>query len=196
MLKLPPPIWALLYILIAAAIGWTLGWPKLLGLPLVPLGIALVAVALIPPVWAIVLFRREGTEVNPTSPANRKLVTSGPYRFTRNPMYLGLVILTLGIAVWVGAWPMFIAPIAVFATANWVHTPSKKIRCAVSSARRMTATLGGCGGGCSVGSRYLLSCARGPDGRKAPKLASSEAHAALAWPRSYSDAGERRPRST
>lgn len=81
------------------------------------------AVALIPPVWAIVLFRREGTEVSPTSPANRKLVTSGPYRFTRNPMYLGLVILTLGIAVWVGAWPMFIAPIAVFATANWVHIP-------------------------------------------------------------------------
>jgi hypothetical protein len=95
MLKLPPPIWALVYILIAAAIGWALGWPKLLGLPLPPLGIALVAVALIPPVWAIVLFRREGTEVNPTSPANRKLVTSGPYRFTRNPMYLGLVILTL-----------------------------------------------------------------------------------------------------
>jgi steroid 5-alpha reductase family enzyme len=47
----------------------------------------------------------------------------GIYRFTRNPMYLGLVILTLGIAVWVGAWPMFIAPIAVFATANWVHIP-------------------------------------------------------------------------
>jgi protein-S-isoprenylcysteine O-methyltransferase Ste14 len=123
MLKLPPPIWALVYILIAAAISWALGWPKLLGLPLASLGIALVAVALIPPVWAIVLFRREGTEVNPTSPANRKLVTSGPYRFTRNPMYLGLVILTLGIAVWVGAWPMFIAPIAVFATANWVHIP-------------------------------------------------------------------------
>ena len=82
-----------------------------------------VAVAWIPPVWAIVLFRGEGTEVNPTSPANRKLVTSGPYRFTRNPMYLGLVIVTLGIAVWVGAWPMFIAPVAVFATLNWVHIP-------------------------------------------------------------------------
>ncbi len=123
MLKLPPPIWALVYVLIAAAISWSLGWPKFLGLPLAPLGIALVAVAWIPSVWAIVLFRREGTEVSPTSPANRTLVTSGPYRFTRNPMYLGLVIVTLGIAVWVGAWPMFIAPIAVFATANWIHIP-------------------------------------------------------------------------
>ena len=81
MLKLPPPIWALVYVLIAAAISWSLGWPKFLGLPLAPLGIALVAVAWIPPVWAIVLFRREGTEVSPTSPANRTLVTSGPYRY-------------------------------------------------------------------------------------------------------------------
>ena len=38
-------------------------------------------------------------------------------------MYLGLVLVTLGIALWVGAWPMFFAPIAIFATANWVHIP-------------------------------------------------------------------------
>jgi protein-S-isoprenylcysteine O-methyltransferase Ste14 len=74
--------------------------------------ILLVATSWILPVWAIVLFRREGTEVEPTSPTNRKLVTSGPYQFTRNPMYLGLVILTLDIAIWVGAWPMFGAPVA------------------------------------------------------------------------------------
>jgi protein-S-isoprenylcysteine O-methyltransferase Ste14 len=38
-------------------------------------------------------------------------------------MYLGLVLVTLGIALWVGAWPMLLAPIATFATANWVHIP-------------------------------------------------------------------------
>jgi protein-S-isoprenylcysteine O-methyltransferase Ste14 len=43
-------------------------------------------------------------------------------------MYLGLVIVTLGIAVWVGAWPMFLAPIAVLATANWVHIPFEKAK--------------------------------------------------------------------
>ena len=89
------------------------------------------AVAFIAPVWAFVLFRREGTEIDPTSPTNRKLITSGPYQFTRNPMYLGLVILALGVALWVGAWPMFIAPVAIFATANWVHIPFEeaKMRC-------------------------------------------------------------------
>ena len=128
MLKLAPPVWALLYVLFAAVTSWSLGWPKFPGLPLVPLGIALVAVAWILPVWAIVLFRREGTEVNPTSPVNRTLVTVGPYQFSRNPMYLGLVILTLGIAVWVGAWPMLIAPFAVFATTNWVHIPFEEAK--------------------------------------------------------------------
>ena len=86
------------------------------------------AVAFIPPLWAIVLFRREGTEVNPTSPANRKLVTTGPYQFTRNPMYLGLVIFALGVALWIGAWPMFVAPVAIFATAEWVHIPFEEAK--------------------------------------------------------------------
>jgi len=127
-LGLPPPIWALVYVLLAAAISWLLGWPKMPGFPLPPLGIALVTVPWILPVWAIILFRREGTEVNPTSSTNRRLVTSGPYRLTRYPMYLGLVVVTLGIAVWVGAWPMFLAPIAVFATANWVHIPFEEAK--------------------------------------------------------------------
>jgi len=128
MLKLPPPIWTLIYLLVCAALSWWLGWPALPGLPIPLLGIALVVIAFIAPVWAFVLFRREGTEIEPTSPTNRALVTSGPYAFTRNPMYSGLVLLALGIAIWVGAWPMLIAPVAVFATANWVHIPFEEAK--------------------------------------------------------------------
>jgi protein-S-isoprenylcysteine O-methyltransferase Ste14 len=128
MLKLPPPLWALLFVLVCAGVSWTLGWPRLPGLPLPLLGLALVVLGAVPPLWAIMLFRREGTELNPTSPANAKLVTGGPFRFTRNPMYLGLVIETLGIAVWVGAWPMFAAPLALFVTSNWVHIPFEEAK--------------------------------------------------------------------
>src|SRR5579872_161342 len=124
MLRLPPPVWALVYVVLAAAISWQLDWPKVPGFPLRYLGVALATVPWILPVWAVAVLRREGTEINPTSPTNRKLVVIGPYRLTRNPMYLGLLIVTLGIAVLIGAWPMFLAPLAVFASANSVHTPN------------------------------------------------------------------------
>jgi protein-S-isoprenylcysteine O-methyltransferase Ste14 len=128
MLKLPPPIWGLAYVLIAAGMSGLTGWAQVPGLPLVPFAVALIVLGLALSVTAAVLFRREGTELNPTSTANRRLVTSGPFRLTRNPMYLGLVIVTLGIAFWVGAWPMFLAPIATFATANWVHIPFEEAK--------------------------------------------------------------------
>jgi len=128
MLKLPPPIWAAIYVLLAVGVNRLLGGPKLPGLPVVPLGISLVAIAWIPSLWAFILFRRAGTEINPTSTVNRALVTSGPYRFTRNPMYLGLVVLTLGVAIWIGSWPYFVAPVAMFATANWAHIPFEEAK--------------------------------------------------------------------
>ena len=126
MLKLPPPIWALIYVLLATAAAWALGWPSLARSA--PLGIALTFGGWILPVWAIVLFRRAGTETNPTSPANKALVVAGPYRFTRNPMYLGVTIVTLGIAIWVGSWPLYLAPLATFATANFVHIPFEEAK--------------------------------------------------------------------
>ena len=128
MIKLPPPIWALIYVLVTLAISWLLGWPDLPGLPLPSFGIALALIPWALPVWAFLMFRRAGTEIDPTSPTNRALVVDGPYRYTRNPMYLGLVLVTLGIAIGIGAWPMFLAPVAVFATANWVHIPFEEAK--------------------------------------------------------------------
>lgn len=128
MLKLPPPVWALAYLLIAAAISYVAGAPRVPGLPIVPLGIMLVIAGVALAATAAMLFRREGTDLKPTSPTNRKLVTSGPFRFTRNPMYLGLVLFTSGIAIWIGAWPMFLVPVAIFVTVSLVHIPFEEAK--------------------------------------------------------------------
>ena len=128
MLRLPPPIWAMIYLGLAALVSWALGWPKLPGLPQPWIGGAIFFLAWIMPVWAIRLFQVEGTEIDPTSETNRKLVVSGPYRITRNPMYLGLTISMLGLAIWLGDWPFFLVPIAVFATANFAHIPFEEAK--------------------------------------------------------------------
>ncbi|HLH50272.1 MAG TPA: isoprenylcysteine carboxylmethyltransferase family protein [Roseiarcus sp.] len=128
MVKLPPPLWTAIFLAIAAALSAAADWPRPPGLPIVWLGAALVAIGVAFSAAAALLFRREGTELNPISSANRKLVTSGPFQYTRNPMYLSLVVISLGAAIWIGAWPMFLAPLATFATANWVHIPFEEAK--------------------------------------------------------------------
>ncbi len=54
-------------------------------------------------------FRRAGTTVNPLSPAlATSLVTSGIYRYTRNPMYLGHSVILLG-------WALYLQNVAALA---------------------------------------------------------------------------------
>jgi protein-S-isoprenylcysteine O-methyltransferase Ste14 len=125
---LPPPVWVLVYIVIGVGVSYLFGWPRITGLPIIWLGILLIIGAGVLMAFAIRLFRREGTEIDPNSTTNRKLVTTGPYRFTRNPMYLGWAIVTLGVACLIGTWPMFVASIAFFATMNWVQIPFEEIK--------------------------------------------------------------------
>ncbi len=54
--------------------------------------------------------RQAGTNVDPRQPATT-IVTNGPFRFTRNPLYLSLALLYSGIALFLNsAWPMFFLP--------------------------------------------------------------------------------------
>ena len=128
MLRLPPPIWTMIYLGLAAAVSWALGWPEAPGLPRPIIGGAIFFLAWTLPMWAFRLFQVEGTEIDPMSETNRKLVTSGPFRFSRNPMYLGLTVSTVGLAIWLGDWPFFLVPPAVFATANYVHIPFEEAK--------------------------------------------------------------------
>ena len=128
MIRLPPPVWLLVYLALCSAVSWALGWPTIPLLPMKSLGLLLIIIGVSLPAWGIFLFRQEQTEVNPTSVANRALVTGGPYRFTRNPMYLGLTIVAVGCVLWIGSWPMVAAPAALFLTANAIHIPFEEAK--------------------------------------------------------------------
>jgi len=130
MLRLPPPIWSMIYLALAAGVSWWLGWPCPPGFPAPEVGAPLFFLCWILPVWSFRLFQRRGTEVDPRSESNRLLVTDGPFRYSRNPMYLGLTLSTVGLAIWIGAWPMFAVPVAVFATISLVHIPFEEAKMA------------------------------------------------------------------
>ncbi|HEU0116712.1 MAG TPA: isoprenylcysteine carboxylmethyltransferase family protein [Thermomicrobiales bacterium] len=63
-----------------------------------PLGALLAAGALLLGGWAAGTMRRAGTPLAPREPSTA-LVTAGPYRFSRNPIYLAMTLLGAGIAL-------------------------------------------------------------------------------------------------
>ena len=71
--------------------------------------------AAIAPVMAFFQFWRAHTTINPHRPESAsKLVTSGVYAWTRNPMYLGLSVLLLGWAINLGTLtPLVLAPLFI-----------------------------------------------------------------------------------
>ncbi len=123
MLKLPPPIWMFIYLAMAGSASAVFPWKTISDWTMVPLGVALVIVGAASAAWGRYTFHVEDTEIMPTSETNKKLVQRGPFALTRNPMYLGLTLFSLGIAFWAGSLPMFAVPVLVFATANFVHIP-------------------------------------------------------------------------
>ena len=73
-------------------------------------------------VWAWKIFRQIGTAVHPFEESTH-FVEEGPYRFTRNPMYIGITLILLGIAFIAGTPPAFLTPLAFFLTVNGAYVP-------------------------------------------------------------------------
>src|SRR5512143_2771004 len=77
--------------------------------------------------WAWLLFRRAGTTRVPGE-ASTSLVTRGPYRVGRNPMYVGLAVAYLGEAGMLRqVWPIAVLPL-VMAYLNWIVIPIEETR--------------------------------------------------------------------
>jgi protein-S-isoprenylcysteine O-methyltransferase Ste14 len=75
--------------------------------------IGLTAAGLIVVFWGIATFRAHRTAVFPNQPAAR-IVRTGPYRFTRNPMYTGMTTAYVGLALMLNdAWPLIFLPIVL-----------------------------------------------------------------------------------
>ena len=107
-LRVPP----LVVVILVALVMWTVSWytPALaFTFPgRVLLAASTTIVGIIASSSGVVSFKRAGTSVNPMKPdSSSSLVCSGMYAFTRNPMYLGFLLMIVG-------WSIYLSNVLAF----------------------------------------------------------------------------------
>jgi protein-S-isoprenylcysteine O-methyltransferase Ste14 len=105
--KIPPPVIALtfiaiLYISSVLMVRFTFEGQSIFALFIFIVGLGCVF-------SAAIQFRKDNTTVNPLDPESAShLVVGGIFKYSRNPMYVGLFVAILAFGIYVGAWFVFI----------------------------------------------------------------------------------------
>lgn len=119
---IPPPI--LLLVAIGVSYGVSLMFPALqLNVEIFQLlGFISIAIGIWLFVWAGTLLQTHKTTLDPRGKP-KKLVTHGPYGFTRNPIYLGFLLISVGTALLFANVLAFVGPLIFFAFASTFIIP-------------------------------------------------------------------------
>jgi protein-S-isoprenylcysteine O-methyltransferase Ste14 len=120
-----PPLLYGASIAIGLACHWRWPRPLLSGVAPGLLGSILVVASLLLFGASVQRFRAARTPVPARKPTTA-IVRTGPYRFSRNPIYLAFSLLQLGIAVWVNTWWLVATLAAAIATVHYVVIPREE----------------------------------------------------------------------
>lgn len=112
-----PPVILLLFFLLQLGLHRWLPVQQLMKAPVSYLGVVLIVLGLAVIAAPARAFSRADTTIIPFRESS-ELVTSGVYRYTRNPMYVGMLAILLGVAVLCGSVTPFIAPVLFIPVLN------------------------------------------------------------------------------
>ena len=108
-----PPIIALLFIIVAILLGMFIKFPFELSGVVRNIGFGLTIVGFLCGAGAFIEFRKAHTTLDPHGSVSQ-IVTTGIYRFTRNPIYLGFLLMVIGLPLGSGFfWGIVMAPFFV-----------------------------------------------------------------------------------
>jgi len=109
-------------LIVGLAVGHWLPMPVLPRRLAAPVGITSIVLGLVVSLAAVRRFRAASTTLQPWE-STTALVTAGPYRVSRNPIYLGYTLLYLGVVFWVNyLWPLVLLPLVFWLMVRWVIT--------------------------------------------------------------------------
>ena len=120
-----PPLVYLISLVIGVLIQLAAPLPFLSRTLAAPLGASLVVVAVALFSYSVAKFRAAGTPVPARKPTT-VIVRTGPYRFSRNPIYLAFSLLQLGIAMWVNSLWLLATLVGAVAVIHSVVIPREE----------------------------------------------------------------------
>ena len=124
--RLPPTYFNLSWIAMVL-LHFTFPVYQLLAIPFNLIGIILMLAGLWINLWASNYFKKVDTTVKPFQ-ASSQLVTVGFYRYSRNPMYLGVLLILLGIFLLLGSLsPIIILPVYILLITRNFILPEEKM---------------------------------------------------------------------
>ena len=95
--RIPPPAWFAIALALIVVLHRYFPIASLVPTPWHYAGIGIASLGVVIAVWSVALFRHVRTTIIPFQESTA-LITWGPYRFTRNPMYLSMALFLLGAA--------------------------------------------------------------------------------------------------
>jgi len=108
--KIMPPTFFYIYIMLAVALHFVVPIKQLIVGPYRLLGVIPILFGLWLNLWADQLFKKLKTTVKPFEKSTT-FIDEGPFRFTRNPMYVGMTAALVGVAIILGSVLVFLIPI-------------------------------------------------------------------------------------
>ena len=109
-----PPVLLLLALVLGFGARWLSPLRFLPDVAATPLGPVAVAASFGWFLWAVVTMRRAGGSI-PTSEPTEAIVRQGPYRWSRNPIYLSMVALQVGVGIWANSmWFLGLASLSAW----------------------------------------------------------------------------------
>ena len=123
--KIMPPTYFLICLVMAFILNFLFPGLKIILVPYNFFGIPLIFLGITVAIWADQLFKRKKTTVKPFEESS-VLVTKGPFRFSRHPMYLGFVLVLFGLALGLGNVIVFLSPIAMFIVFELLFIPHEE----------------------------------------------------------------------
>lgn len=110
MKKILPPTYFFICLVIAVLLHFFFPITQIINFPVNWSGLLFLLAGAILNIWADQLFKRNNTTVKPDETPTL-LIKNGPFRFSRNPMYLGMEFLLVGVGIILGSVTSFMGAV-------------------------------------------------------------------------------------